>query len=84
MAPKHAPRRRQGRPPAGVRPGDKVSDYPQVSLRLPPVWKSQLEALSTLRNKPQWRVLMDAIQCLLDNLSDAERRMLDEATRRRR
>ena len=70
--------RRTGRPPAGARPGEKVKDYPQVSLRIPPRWKSQLEALSILRAKPQWRVLMDAIECLLQSLSDRERRAIDD------
>src|SRR5579871_2802985 len=37
--------RRAGRPPGGARPGERVKDYPQVSLRIPPALKSQLYAL---------------------------------------
>ncbi len=84
MARKGSGRKRQGRPPGGVHPGDRVKDYPQVSLRLPPAQKLQLEALSILRKKPQWRVLIEAIDCLLDSLSETERQMFDEAVRRLR
>jgi predicted DNA-binding protein len=74
--------RRSGRPPAGARPGEKVKDYPQVSLRIPPSLKSQLYALSILRSKPQWRVMIDAIECLMRELPDSERRMVHEIARR--
>jgi hypothetical protein len=67
-------RRLAGRPPGGARPGEKVKDYPQVSLRIPPAQKSQLYALSILRSKPQWRVLVDALDCLMRELPDPERR----------
>jgi hypothetical protein len=70
------PRRRAGRPPAGARPGEKVKDYPQVSLRIPPVLKSQLYAISVLRAKPQWRVLIDALESLMRELTVAEKRRL--------
>src|SRR6266700_2475708 len=77
-------RRRSGRPPAGARPGEKVKDYPQVSLRIPPALKSELYALSILRSKPQWRILIDAIECLMRDLSESEERMVHEIARRSR
>ena len=70
--------RRAGRPPGGALPGEKVKDYPQVSLRIPPILKSQLYALSILRAKPQWRVLIDALECLMRELSDSEKRKVHE------
>jgi hypothetical protein len=72
------PSRRAGRPPGGAHPGEKVKDYPQVSLRIPPVLKSQLYALSILRAKPQWRVLIDALECLMRELPDSEKRKVHE------
>jgi len=72
------PGRRAGRPPGGAHPGEKVKDYPQVSLRIPPVLKSQLYALSILRAKPQWRVLIDALECLMRDLPDSEKRKVHE------
>src|SRR5579864_5260924 len=75
-------RRRSGRPPAGAHPGEKVKDYPQVSLRIPPTLKSQLYALGILRSKPQWRILIDAIECLMRDLPESERRMVHEIAKR--
>jgi hypothetical protein len=75
-------RRRSGRPPAGAHPGEKVKDYPQVSLRIPPTLKSQLYALGILRSKPQWRILIDAIECLMRELSESERRTVHEIAKR--
>ena len=72
------PGRRAGRPPGGAHPGEKVKDYPQVSLRIPPVLKSQLYALSVLQAKPQWRVLIDAIECLMRALPESEKRKVLE------
>ena len=39
-------RRRIGRPPAGARDGEKVKDYPQLSIRLPGDVKAKLHALA--------------------------------------
>ena len=78
----HDKRRRSGRPPAGTLPGERVKDYPQVSLRIPPALKAQLSALAILRAKPQWRILIDAIDCLMRDLSDSERRTLQEIANR--
>jgi hypothetical protein len=75
-------RRRSGRPPAGAHPGEKVKDYPQVSLRIPPDLKSQLYALSILRAKPQWRVLIEALECLVRDLSESDRRRMFEIAKR--
>src|ERR1700676_3519378 len=75
-------RRRAGRPPGGAHPGEKVKDYPQVSLRIPPTLKSQLYALSIVRSKPQWRILIDAIECVMGELSESEKRMVDEIAKR--
>jgi hypothetical protein len=75
-----APRRRAS--PGGDRPGERVKDYPQVSLRIPPPLKSQLYALSVLREKPQWRILIEAIACLMRDLSEADRRRVHDIARR--
>ena len=36
------PRRRAGRPPAGAREGEKVKDYPQLSIRVPLEMKGKI------------------------------------------
>ena len=53
-----------GRPPTGVRPGERLTDYKQVTVRLPPETVAQLEHLSEKLERPQWRVMCDAIAVL--------------------
>ena len=77
-------RRRIGRPPAGARAGEKVKDYPQLSIRLPGEVKAKLHALSLVTSRPQWRIITDAIDSYLRARSDAERRMVDELAGRSR
>jgi len=85
MTPKPAKERpRIGRPPAGARVGEKVKDYPQLSIRLPVEVKAKLQALSLIASKPQWRIITDAIDCYVRGRSDAERRMVDELVGRAR
>ena len=85
MAPKVAKeRRRIGRPPAGAREGEKVKDYPQLSIRLPADVKAKLQALSLIAARPQWRIITDAIECFLREQPEAERRMVEELAGRSR
>jgi len=85
MAPKVAKeRRRIGRPPAGARAGEKVKDYPQLSIRLPGEVKAKLHALSLVASRPQWRIITEAIDCYLRDRSDSERKMVEELAGRSR
>jgi predicted DNA-binding protein len=77
-------RRRIGRPPAGAREGEKVKDYPQLSIRLPTEVKATLQALSLIAARPQWRIVADAIECYLNERSEPERRMVAELAGRTR
>lgn len=52
--------RRRGRPAAGLR-GQRTSEYPQLSVRLPPDTRAALCALAEVQGRPMWRVLMDAL-----------------------
>ena len=84
MGPKGArERRRIGRPPAGAREGEKVKDYPQLSIRLPGDVKAKLQALSLIASRPQWRIITDAIDCYLGQRTEAERKMVDDLAGRR-
>jgi hypothetical protein len=76
--------RRIGRPPAGARAGEKVKDYPQLSIRLPTEFKAKLQALSVISGRPQWRLIADAIECFLRQLPEGEQRMVDELVGRSR
>jgi predicted transcriptional regulator len=77
-------RRRIGRPPAGARDGEKVKEYPQLSIRLPAEVKAKLHALSLIAGRPQWRVVTDAIDCYVRERPEAERRMVNELAGRAR
>jgi predicted DNA-binding protein len=74
-------RRRIGRPPAGARAGEKVTDYPQVSFRLPSDIKAKLQAISAIVARPQWRVVAEAIEGYLRERPESERRRVDELSR---
>ncbi len=85
MAAKASKERRPiGRPPAGARAGEKVKDYPQLSIRVPGEVKATLHALSQVASRPQWRIITDAIDCYLRARTDAERRIVEELAGRSR
>jgi predicted DNA-binding protein len=78
----NVPRRRAGRPPAGAREGEKVKDYPQLSIRVPVEMKARLNALSAVTGLAQWRVIVDAIACYVEDLSDADRELVEGLSER--
>jgi GAF domain len=67
--------RRRGRPPAG-RQGERVKDYPQLSMRLPDDVMLKIAALCEATKQPQWRVIADAIASLESGLTAEERELL--------
>jgi hypothetical protein len=74
--PKRVRKKRLGRPPAGDA-GARVTDYPQLSVRLPAEVRDQLLLLSRLRGQPQWRLIVESVRCYLRDLSTEERRELE-------
>jgi len=70
-------RRRAGRPPAGAKEGEKVKDYPQLSIRVPIEMKARLNALSVVTGLSQWRVVVEAIDCFVDGLPPTDRELVD-------
>jgi predicted DNA-binding protein len=75
-------RRRVGRPPAGAREGEKVKDYPQLSIRVPIEFKARLNAISAVTGLAQWRVIMEAINCFAEDLPKSERDLVDGLSER--
>jgi hypothetical protein len=68
-----------GRRPTGVRPGEKASEYPRITLRLPDEALAELDAAGRAVGRPRWRVVMDAVRAYIGAapvLSDAERRLV--------
>jgi len=75
-------RRRAGRPPAGAREGEKVKDYPQLSIRVPVEMKARLNALSAVTGLAQWRVIVEAIDCFVEDLPPTDRELVDGLSQR--
>lgn len=75
-------RRRIGRPPAGARAGEKVKDYPQLSIRVPVEFKVRLNALSAVTGLAQWRVVTEAINCFFNGLPDTDQALVDGLSER--
>ena len=70
------PRRRAGRPPAGAREGEKVKDYPQLSIRMPAEMKARLNAISAVTGLAQWRLVVEAIDCFFRDLPDNDQELV--------
>jgi predicted DNA-binding protein len=70
-------RRRAGRPPAGAKAGERVKDYPQLSVRVPAEMKARLNALSAVTGLAQWRVIVEAIDCFLSDLPPTDRALVN-------
>jgi predicted DNA-binding protein len=75
-------RRRVGRPPAGAKEGEKVKDYPQLSIRLPLEFKARLNAMSAVTGLAQWRVIVEAINCFFEDLPATDRDLVDGLSER--
>jgi predicted DNA-binding protein len=61
-----------------------MRDYPQLSVRVPPETKLRLGALGVMQSKPQWRIVLESIECLIGSLSESDQRMLKELIKRPR
>jgi predicted DNA-binding protein len=75
-------RRRAGRPPAGAKVGERVKDYPQLSVRVPAEMKARLNALSAVTGLAQWRVIVEAIDCFVSDLPANDRALVNGLSER--
>jgi hypothetical protein len=66
-------RRPVGRPPSGTS-GERVSEFPRITVRLPRATKDRLNALATFRRAPAWLLIDEALTAFFAGLPDAERR----------
>jgi hypothetical protein len=65
--------RKAGRPPGGV-DGQRVRDYPQVSIRVPPKLHAQLAALSRSTGLSRLEIFIRALECYESQLRSQRRR----------
>lgn len=69
--------RRPGRPPSGPA-GERVSEYPSLTVRIPRVTHRQLHSLSALKHVPVWRLVDEAVSAYLAELPADERRLVSQ------
>ena len=55
-------RQAPGRPVTGIKPGEKASEYPRLTMRLPPSTLADLDAAARATGFPQWRVIVEAVR----------------------
>lgn len=75
-------KRRAGRPPAGAKDGERVKDYPQLSVRVPHEMKARLNALSAVTGLAQWRIIVEAIDCFLNDLPPNDQELVNGLSQR--
>jgi CheY-like chemotaxis protein len=74
--------KKRGRPPGGDKPGERVVDYPQLSVRVPRATLRKLRAAATVQKLSHARVLADAIDRYLDALPQDQRTLVEGLLRR--
>jgi hypothetical protein len=65
--------RKAGRPPGGIN-GQRVRDYPQVSIRVPPKLYTQLATLTRQTGMSRLEIFIQAIDCFAHSLRGSRRR----------
>ena len=73
---------RVGRPPAGDA-GEKVSEYSQLGIRVPPNTKALLEAIGGMTGMPLWKVMEEALNAYVRELPQDEQKVLKAIQTRR-
>ena len=64
----------RGRPREGLRPGERVRDYPTVTVRLPDDVRAMLHALCSQLDMPLWQTIRHMTVCFVRDLPGGERR----------
>jgi CheY-like chemotaxis protein len=75
-------RKKRGRPPGGNRPGERVVDYPQLSVRVPRETLRKLRAAATVERLSHSKVLANALDRYLDAMPPDQRRLVEGLLRR--
>jgi CheY-like chemotaxis protein len=70
-------RKKRGRPPSGDRPGERVVDYPQLSVRVPRATLRKLRAAATVARLSHSKVLVNAVDGYVDAMPTDQRRLVE-------
>lgn len=63
--------------------GEKVSEYRQLTIRLPGSSRELLYAIAAMTGMPRWRVIHVALEAYVVGMPAAERRLLSDVQHRR-
>jgi CheY-like chemotaxis protein len=75
-------RKKRGRPPNGDRPGERVVDYPQLSVRVPGATLRKLRAVAAVSRMSQSKVLTRAVDVYVESLPDDRRNLIADLLQR--
>ena len=75
-------KKKRGRPPGGDQPGERVVDYPQLSVRVPRATLRKLRAAATVQHQSHAKVLADAVDRYLDALQPDQKTLVEGLLRR--
>lgn len=75
-------KKKRGRPPAGVPQGERVTDYPQLSVRVPRTTLRKLRAIGTVAGTSQSKVLAEAVDRYVESLPDDQHQLIDGLLKR--
>lgn len=78
---RHAPTRRPGRPRGGVRAGERVRDYPTLTVRVPGDTRALLKALGSHMELPLWQTIRHVTVCFVRDLPVNARRTVVRRSR---
>ena len=76
MGARKAKRQRPGRPRGGVRPGERIRDYPTLTVRVPPETRAVLRALCSSEELPAWQMIRHLVVCFVRDLPARRRRAI--------
>ena len=79
-------RARAGRPATGLRPGEKSSEYPRLTMRLPKPSVTLVKAMARAIDAPAWQVMVEALHAYMGEgpILSAEQRRATRALLRLR
>jgi hypothetical protein len=65
-----------GRPRGGVRAGERIRDYPTLTVRIPPETRAMLRALCSSEKLPAWQMIRQLVVCFVRDLPVRRRRAI--------
>jgi len=74
--------RGRGRPRGGIRAGERLRDYPTMTVRIPPQTRAMLKALCARKQLPAWLMFRLLVVCFVRDLPLADRRWVVSRSRR--